>query len=50
MQPSIDKTPCMTCREAVTSVNGRYCRRLKIYVEYSTEAPCLNKTSNISPK
>lgn len=32
---------CRTCPTAHDSLNGRYCRLLRRYVEYATQAPCI---------
>lgn len=38
--------PCDSCPERVNSINGRYCRRLRRYVEYHQQQPCRQQDSN----
>lgn len=31
---------CAQCPKAHDSINGRYCNKLRKYVQYATEPPC----------
>ncbi|MDY5632505.1 MAG: hypothetical protein SPF56_08470 [Bacteroidaceae bacterium] len=35
------KSACSGCRWTMNCLNGLYCKRLKRYVEYATQQPCL---------
>lgn len=40
---------CASCAMAHTGLNGRFCDKIKKYVEYSQQPPCKNDISNANP-
>nr|DAS53448.1 MAG TPA: hypothetical protein [Caudoviricetes sp.] len=34
---------CETCTEAYNCINGRFCKKLKMYVQHKCYSPCKNK-------
>nr|DAE08314.1 MAG TPA: hypothetical protein [Siphoviridae sp. ctnsL8] len=36
-------TECKTCSNGINCINGRFCAKLKMYVQHKCYSPCKNK-------
>lgn len=39
-QRTYPPSPCYQCNVGINAVNGRWCPKLKCYVEYASRYPC----------